>query len=86
MTCSSFPNKPEPGLLDEEFLRLSSAAGKTGASSHWILPKPSWGGVGGLGSVVCCTQVLDEWESECARSPRIPEELELLHTCGEPVS
>lgn len=54
--------------------------------SFWpkILPKPSWGGVGGLGSVVCCTQV--GCELECARSPHIPEELELLHACGEPVS
>lgn len=27
---------------------------------------------------------LDEWELGCARSPHIPEELELLHAPGEP--
>lgn len=41
MTCSSFPNKPEPGLLDKEFLRLSSAAGKTGVPATGSCPNPA---------------------------------------------
>lgn len=39
-----------------------------------------------MGSVACCTHVLDEWECGCTRSLRIPEELELLGACGEPIS
>lgn len=54
------------------------SSGQSRSFQPEILPKASWGGVGGLGSVVCCTQVLDEWELECVRSLHIPEELELL--------
>lgn len=36
--------------------------------------------------MVCCTHTLNEWERRCASSPRIPEELEPLGACGEPIS
>lgn len=75
MTCCSFPNKPEPGLLDKELLRLSSAVGKAGASSQ----NPAQSQLGRSGRFgKRCTQVLNERESECARSLHIPEDLELL--------
>lgn len=39
-----------------------------------------------MGSVACCTHVLDERECRCVRSPRIPLDLELLGACGKLIS
>lgn len=82
MTCSSFPNKPEPGLLDKEFLRLRSAVGRAGASSQ----NPALVQLGRSGRLGKCgvLQPAEVLELECVRSPSIPEELELLHARGEP--
>lgn len=82
MTCSSFPNKPEPGLLDKELLRLRSAVGRVGASSQ----NPALVQLGRSGRFGKCgvLQPAEVLELKCVRSPSIPEELELLHARGEP--